>query len=74
MTLFDNIDPEEFLLFIRNFNVTLEVSGTLVAGAEIQYLPTLLCGKLLCQFDTFSDEVGSTTSENLNKIILGLGT
>ena len=27
IVLFDNGDPEEFLLFVRNFNMTLEVSG-----------------------------------------------
>ena len=34
----------------------------------------LLQGKALCQFDTLSDEVGSTTLEHLKSIILGLGT
>ena len=36
MALFDNRDPEEFLLFIRNFNMTLEASVTLKYGANIQ--------------------------------------
>ena len=31
MTLFDNGDPAEFLLFISNFNMTLEVSATLLS-------------------------------------------
>ena len=34
MTLFDNGDPEEFLLFVRNFNMTLTASGTQEAGAK----------------------------------------
>ena len=42
--LFDNGDPEEFLLFIRNFKITLEASGTLKYGANIQYLRTLVHG------------------------------
>ena len=33
-----------FLLFICNFNMTLEASGTLKTGANIQYLCTLVCG------------------------------
>ena len=32
MSLFDNDEPEEFLLFVRNFNTTLAASGTLEAG------------------------------------------
>ena len=44
MALFDNGEPEEFLLFIRNLNMTLEASGMLVAIAKIQHLRTLLRG------------------------------
>ena len=36
MALFDNGDPEEFLLFIRNFNTTLEASGKILAGVRIK--------------------------------------
>ena len=32
MALFYNGDPEEFLLFVRNFKMTLRVSVTLAAG------------------------------------------
>ena len=74
MVLFDNGDPEELFLFIRNFNNTLKASGTLLDGAKIQYLCTLLCGEALQKFDTFYAEVGSMTSENLKSDILGLGT
>ena len=34
--LFDNGKPEEFLLFIMNFNMTLEAPGTLLVGAKIK--------------------------------------
>ena len=73
MYLFDNGELEEFLLLIRNFNMTLKASGTILDGTKIQYLRTLVHGEL-CQFDTLFDEVGSTTSENLTYIIFGLGT
>ena len=43
MGLFVNGYPEEFLLFMQNFNMTLLVSGTLVMGAKIQYIRTLVC-------------------------------
>ena len=34
MSLFENGKPEEFLLFVRNFNMTLAASGTLEAGEK----------------------------------------
>ena len=34
MSLFENGDPEEFLLFVRKFNMTLAASGMLEAGAK----------------------------------------
>ena len=33
---FDNGEPEEFLLFVHNSNMTLTASGTLEAGAKYQ--------------------------------------
>ena len=36
MSLFDNDEPEEFLLVVRDFNMTLGASGTLEAGAKYQ--------------------------------------
>ena len=74
MALSDNGDVEEFLLFIRNFQMTPEASGTLASGAKIQYLCTLVHDKSLCQLGTLSAEVEITTSEHLKSIILGLGT
>ena len=53
MALFDNGEPEEFLLFICNFNMNLEASGTLDMSEKFQYLHTLVCGELLRQFDIF---------------------
>ena len=61
-------------MFIRNFNMTLAVSGTLKAGAKVQYLCTMVCVEALHHFDALSDEVESSTPETLTSIILGLGT
>ena len=47
MCLFDNGNPEEFLLFIHNFQMTLGASVALTAGAKIPYLSTLVCGEYL---------------------------
>ena len=53
--------------------MTHEASGTFKAGANIQYLHTLVRGEALHHFDTLSAEVGSKTSEKLISIILGVG-
>ena len=71
MSLFDNGDPEEFLLFVRSFNMTLTVLGTLEAVAKVQYLCALVRGEALCQFVSLSDYVESTTPLTVEYIIRG---
>ena len=46
MALFYNSKPEEFLSFVCNFNMTLEASGMHKAGANIQYLCTIVRGSV----------------------------
>ena len=72
--LFDNKKKEELLLFMRNFKMMLYASGTLAENANIQYLRTVLFGEALRQFETLCAKFVSTTMENLNISILGLGT
>ena len=74
MSLFDNGDPEELSLSISNFQITLEASEMLAAGAKIQYLCTLVQGKALHQTAVLSVGVRVTTSEHRKSIMLGLGT
>ena len=54
MYCFDHGKPEEFLSFIRNFNMTLAASGTLEMDTNIQYLCTIVHGEVLRQFDLIS--------------------
>ena len=72
MSLFDNGNPEEFLLFVRDFNMTLAASGALEVGAKIQYLRTLVRREALHQFELLSYEVESTQTLNVDEIIKGL--
>ena len=51
VSLFDHGDPEEFLLFVCNSNMTLSATGTLAVAAKIQYLRMLVRGEALCQLD-----------------------
>ena len=54
MCLFDNGKPEDFLLFLNTFNITLAASVMLETVAESQYLCTLLYGEMICQFELFN--------------------
>ena len=48
ISLFYNSEMEEFLLFVRNFNMTLAASGTLEADAKFQYLCTPVRREAFC--------------------------
>ena len=72
MSLFDNGDPEEFLLFVRNFNMTLVASEKLEMGVKVQYLHTLVCGEALCQFGLLYSDVESIGTLTLDYIIKSL--
>ena len=74
MSLFDNSDMKMFLLFIRNFQMTLKASGTPNDWAKILYLRILFHGKALRQLDMLSVEVVGITSEYWKLIILYWGT
>ena len=62
------------MLFIRNFQTTLEAPGTLAAGAKIQHLHTLFHGEVLLKLGMLYIQVGGTTLEHLKYNLLGLGT
>ena len=51
MFFFDHGEPEEFILFVQNFQMTLVATGTLETKAKFQYLCTLIYREALCQFD-----------------------
>ena len=44
ISFFDHGCPEEFLLFVHNFNMTLEATRMQDMDANIQYLCTLVSG------------------------------
>ena len=73
IALFDNSDPGKFLLFVRNFQTTLEDSVALTISTNIQYLCMILYGKVLRQLDTLSVEMGSKTMTHLSCNVFGLG-
>ena len=57
MYLFKNGNPEGFLLFIRNFSLTIKALETLETAAKVHYLCSLFCVEYLCQFDSLPSDV-----------------
>ena len=74
IALFDNVDPEEILLFQQKYKLSLDAYGTLTECSKIQYLHTLSCGESLSESESLCVPIGNTNIKNLNQIILGLGT
>ena len=70
MSLFDHGDPEEFLLFMQNSQMTLAASGTLETEAKVQFLCILVRGEVLRQFDL----VSADAKKYRNPIRCGLST
>ena len=69
MSLFDNGETEEFLLFVCDLNMTLAASGTLGAGAKYQYLCTLVHGEALCNFDLLPSNIESMQTQTLMTLL-----
>ena len=72
MSLFDNREPEDFLLFVRNSNTTLAASGSLEADAKFHQLRAIVRGEELCQFYLLSIVTEITGNLNVDYIIRGL--
>ena len=73
MSLFDHGNPEEFLLFIRNLNMTLVSTVTQEMGAKIHYICTVVRGEAVLQFEFLSADVENTdTSLTVDYLLKGL--
>ena len=59
MSLSDHGGPYEFLLFVRNFQMTLASTGTLETEVKFQYLRTLVRGEALRWLDFVSADAKS---------------
>ena len=71
-TLLENGDPEEFLFFVRNFNMIILESVTLATDTKVQYIRTLVPVEALRQFDLLYADVEVTNQLTAENIILGL--
>ena len=59
------------MLFVRNLNMILAVTGTLKMDAKIQYFHTLVPGEALRQFDFLSYDAKNKETQNVEYIIQG---
>ena len=57
MYLFERGNSEEFLLFVRDLQMTLAATGALETEAKVQYLHTLFPGEALHQFGLLSADM-----------------
>ena len=51
----------------------LEASGTFTANSKVQYLHTLLRGKVFRKLEILCAQIGSTDMTHLNQVLFGLG-
>ena len=73
IALFENGEPEEFLLFVCNFNMTLTASQMLKTAGKVQYLLMIIGGEALRQFYPMSSDMEGTNPLTAEAITLGLG-
>ena len=66
VSLFDHDEPEEFLLFMKNFKTTLAAIGTKERNTRILYVCTLFHGEALRQFEFLSSKVENTETLNVD--------
>ena len=73
MSLFDHGKPEEFLLFVQNFQITLAATETLETKAKLHYHCTLVRGEALRQLDLVYDDKNNTkTLLDVYDLLMGL--
>ena len=73
MSFFDHGDPEEFLLFVRNFIITIAAPGTLETDVKVQYICTIIHGEALHKFDMlYVDVENMDTTLTVDYLIKGL--
>ena len=71
MSIFDNVQTEEFLTILRNFRISIDITGTIMTTGLVKYLRMMLRGKRIREFGELSLQ-GNTTNNHLKYIMEGL--
>ena len=72
MALFENGNPDGFLFFVCNFNMTLVGSVMLGVDVKVQYMCTLVCGEAFRLFGLLYANLEGTNPLTVEDNILGL--
>ena len=51
IAMLKNGKPEEFLMIAKNFNTTIDGTGTTYVSGRINYIRTMFCGEYLQKID-----------------------
>ena len=73
MAIFNNVQPDEFLLFIKDFRRTLEDTGAILTSGHIHYLCSLIHREALHKLYYIDNYHRDTTATNVEAIMQGLG-
>ena len=68
MIIFGNGKPKEFLQLLKNFNKSIDGTGTTTVARRINFLCTLLCGEAIREFDNLVSHNNGTTNPHLKEI------
>ena len=72
MNTFDYGKPEEFLAFLKSFNIASDGTGTTSPRIRIDYLHTMLRGQALRELNEVQIQYGGLTNNNIQIIHEGL--
>ena len=64
MSTFEDGQPEEFLALLRNFKISIDVTGMTTDSGRVNYLHTMLRGTRLRDFDELA-LAGNLTNNHL---------
>ena len=73
MYLFDHSEPEDFILFVKFFQMIIAATKTIETEANIQCFCTLVCGEALRHFNLVSADAKNTeTLSDMDYLLKGL--
>ena len=70
--MFDDIQPGELLLLLKNFKIAIDGTRTTTAYGQINYRSTMLRGKTLREFNELQSKYGGSTNNHIKLIQEGL--
>ena len=65
MNTFNDGQPEELFSLLRNFKIAIDGPGTTTPSSQINYLPKMLHGQALAEFDELQSQYCGATNNHL---------